>query len=103
MGVFEDYINELEGKENLDPLEVARKMHELHTEEIGTNHAKIEELASSVAERDAEIAKRDDEIKTWKAKNFDLANQIPGTSNAQNDDDSGDRSAITIDDLFQKG
>lgn len=104
MGVIDDYLNGLEGEEELNPLEVARKMHELHNQEIGTREAKIGELKSTVAEKDSLVSERESEIERWKAKNFDLAMQIPGAvdpSHSSGIADPGDGS-FTIDDLFKK-
>ena len=101
MSKFDDYINGLEGQENIDPLEVASKLHELHNEEIGTSTAKIEELNGTIAERDSVVAERDTEIQKWKAKNFDLAMQIPGQSSPRVENEPTDNSGISVDDLFK--
>lgn len=103
MGAIDDYLNSLEGKENLDPLEVARELHGLHNQEIGTREAKIEELNSTIAERDNAIAESFAELTRQKAKNFDLAMQIPGSKPADSTKDEPDSSNVTIDDLFTKG
>ena len=103
MGVFDDYITSLEGRENIDPLEVASKLHELHSQELGTREAKIAEYESTVAEKDTALAEKDQEILTWKARNFDLASQIPGGNTDPSDNVSDeDPSSITVNDLFQK-
>lgn len=102
---FDEYINNLEGQSNIDPLEVVRDLRKLHTQEIGTREAKIEELNGSVAERDTTLSAKDDEIKKWKAKNFDLAMQIPDTKNIPGnqpvDDSKPDAGTIKIADLFK--
>jgi hypothetical protein len=103
MGVFEDYISGLDGQENLDPVEVARNLHELHNSEIGTREAKIEELNGSIAERDGALSARDSEIQKWKAHNFDLAMQIPSAVEKPPVEPTNDNGDITIDDLFVKG
>jgi hypothetical protein len=105
MSAVDDYLNSLEGQDNLNALEVASKMHELHTQEIGTREAKIEELNGVVSEKDTALSTRDQEITTWKAKNFDLAMQIPGATvpPTTGQSDSGvDGATITVDDLFAK-
>lgn len=105
MGILEEYINSLEGQENLDPLTVASKMHELSVQEISTREAKIAELNDSIAEKDGVIATREGEIRSQKAMNFDLAMQIPGTPadpQTGGQESSIDGGTITIDDLFAK-
>lgn len=102
MGVIDDYLNSLEGKESLDPLEVAREMHGLHNQEISTREAKIEELTGTIAERDTAIADSLSELTRQKAKNFDLAMQIPGGNPVDASRHEPDNSGITIDDLFKK-
>ena len=103
MGVIDDYINSLEGQENIDPIEVASTLLGLHNEEIGKREAKIEELTNGIAEKDTLISERESEITKWKAKNFDLAMQIPGAPDPAHDEREQDNGAITIDDLFKKG
>ncbi len=103
MGLFDDYINGLEGKENLDPLSVARDLHGLYNQEIGTREAKIEELTGTVAEKDNALTDLDGQLKTQKARNFDLAMQLPGGVGPQNGPAETDPGSISIDDLFKKG
>jgi len=103
MGVIDDYLNSLEGQENLDPLEVASKMFELHKEELGPVQAKIEELNGTIAEKDTSIADALSELTKQKAKNFDLAMQVPGARVPAPNTEERDPSNITIDDLFKKG
>lgn len=104
MGAVDDYINGLEGRENLDPLAIARDLHELHRQEVTTREATIEVLNSDIAERDTKIAERDTEITRWKAKNFDLAQQIPGfePKSDRKDDDTPTGSEIKASDLFNE-
>lgn len=106
MGVFDDYVTSLEGQENLSPLEVASKLHELHNEELGVHNAKIEELNGVIAERDSALTEAATALTVQKAKNFDLALQIPGApAPAEKPETDGeiDGATITIDDLFTKG
>lgn len=104
MSAVEDYLNSLEGQDNLDPLEVASKMHELHNQEIGTREAKIEELNGVVTEKDTAIIDVSNQLTQQKARNFDLAMQIPGTpvERPAQEENGVDGGTITIDDLFAK-
>lgn len=101
---FEEYINGLEGKEDINPIEVAKDLFGLHAQEIGTREAKIEQLNSGLAEKDALIVQRDNEIRNQKAMNFDLSLQMPGnTSNASDEREEGEKpdgSTIRINDLL---
>ena len=103
---FDEYINKLEGNDSIDPLVVVRDLRELHAQELSTREEKINELNGTVADRDTTITAKDDEIRKWKAKNFDLAMAIPGdTSNnpdpRANDGGKPDSSSIKISDLFK--
>lgn len=104
---FDDYINSLEGKTDVDPLAVVRDLRELHTQEIGTREAKISELDSFIAKRDETIADQANEITKQKSKNFDLAMQIPSVTDTQqqnqnnNSDEKPPGGAIKISDLFK--
>lgn len=101
---IEDYINGLEGRQDVDPLAIARDLRELHVREIGTREAKIEQLNTTIAEKDGDIAKATTELQKQKAANFDLAMQIPGTdakpSNHPADDERRSGSEIRVTDLF---
>lgn len=102
---IEDYINSLEGKTELDPLAIARDLRELHMQEIGTREAKIETLNTTIADKDSELAAKLAEIQAQKAKNFDLAMQIPGNTDQQvnrQDDEKPNGSTIQVSDLFNK-
>lgn len=102
MGVVDDYINGLEGKDNLDLTEVVGDILKLHNDEMGTRESKINEMTQTLGERDSIIAERDKEITKWKAQNFDLAMQIPGNqSTEENENTEVDGSNITPDDLFE--
>lgn len=105
MAKFDDYINELEGKENLDPLTIASDLLALHNEEVGTRNAKITELEGTVAERDVNLADAVKETDKWKAKNFDLAMQIPGNPafDPSNKPDATGNVINSPDDLFESG
>lgn len=102
---FDEYINGLEGNENINPLEVVRDLRELHTQELSTREEKINQLNGTVAERDTTITAKDEEIRKWKAKNFDLAMEIPGNNTnpdtRANAGDKPDSSTIKISDLFK--
>lgn len=106
MSKFDDYINALEGAENLDPLKIAKDLHSIYNEETGIREAKITELMGTVAERDSALTVAASDLQVQKAKNFDLAMQIPAganTSNSQQSDQDADNAAeITVDDLFVK-
>lgn len=104
MSAFDDYINGLEGKTDVNPLEVASSLLELHNQEIGTHVAKIDQLNGIVAEKDVAYTKLDGELSMQKARNFDLAMQIPGAVNPSAGGPNptrADGGSITIDDLFQ--
>jgi hypothetical protein len=105
MGRFDDYINSLEGRDDVDPLTIARDLHELYNEDVTTRDAKIQELSGTIAEKDSAFSVVTDELTRQKARNFDLAMQLPGTINvAGNSGEPDDEDVVlTIDDLFQKG
>jgi len=103
MGAFEDYVNGLDSQENVDPIEVARQLSELHTHEVQTREAKISELGATVTEKDAAVAAKDTEIARWKSMNFDLSMQIPGSNSNNDNSDDNEKpagSTIIIGDLF---
>ena len=106
MGKFEDYINSLDGQENLDLTEVVAEMAKLHNEEIGgvasTGNAKIEQLTSQLTEKDTAVAERDAEISRVKAANWDLVNRIPAETEETPSVEDGviDQKRITLDDAF---
>src|SRR5678809_1582597 len=105
MGKLEEYIESLAGKEGLDPIMVATDLLGLHNEEIGVREAKIEELNGSIVDRDKTLASKDAEITGWKAKNYDLFLQIPGTNQQEEfnkeKEEEVNNANITIDDLFK--
>lgn len=82
MGKVDDYINSLDGQENLDVAEVASKLLELHNEEIGTATAKISTLSDALSAKDATIAEKVGELSVVKAQNWDLVNQLPVSNKA---------------------
>jgi hypothetical protein len=105
MGIVEDYINGLEGQENLELPEVVAEIARLHNEEISTSTAKIGQLQTQLSDKDAAIAERDKSISEVKAANWDLVNRLPGTNEKpepQIDEVTGlpDSSSITLDDMF---
>jgi hypothetical protein len=105
MGIVEDYINGLEGQENLDLPEVVGEILKLHNQEISTGTAKIGQLETQLSDKDAAIAERDSTIRDTKAANWDLVNRLPGTAEKtepQIDAETGlpDSSSITLDDMF---
>jgi hypothetical protein len=80
-------------------------LHDLYTQDVTTRDAKIDELNGTIAEKDSAITAATADVQTWKAKNFDLAMQIP--SNPVNTDSvitepEIDPSTLSIDDLFVK-
>lgn len=105
MGVFDDYINGLEGKTEIDPLTLAADLTRLHNEEISTREAKIESQTGAIAEKDNSIKAKDLEIDRWKAQNYDLTMQVPGaaqpTGNEPHNENRIDGSTITPEDLFE--
>lgn len=108
MGAVEDYINSLDGQENLDITEVVSTLHQLHTQETDTMQSKIASQEATIAQNTTDIAARDADIVKWKAKNWDLVNAVPasGGGNApepKTDPESGlpDSSVITLDDMFK--
>lgn len=100
---FDEYINSLDGQENLDPLKIAHDLHEIYSHDITTRDAKINELNGTVTEKDSAITVAAEEIQNWKARNFDLALQIPGNPAGivlEGTNDDIDPSTLTVDDLF---
>lgn len=77
MGKLDEYLNSLEGKENIDPLVIASTMLQLHKEEIGTANAQIAELTGNIESQNATIAEKDRALTEQMAANWRLANQIP--------------------------
>lgn len=105
MATFDEYINSLEGQSDIDPLVVAQKLSELHTQELGTREAKIELLNNDIAAKDTAISDRDREVTKYKAMNLDLVMQIPSSDNPTPKPVEGERpsgSTIKIGDLFTK-
>ena len=106
MPTFKEYLDSLEGKENLDALQIAKDLHSIYSEDIGIRDAKIDELNGTIAEKDGAITSAAQELSAQKAKNFDLAMQIPSVippvNDGQSSDDDVDESSLTIDDLFVK-
>ena len=104
MGAIDDYINGLEGQDNIDPQKIVSDLLGLHNSEIESREAKIAELNASVAQRESAIAAKDADIQKWKAQNFDLAMQVSGDNASQqkprdeNEKPTGDR--IRVSDLF---
>lgn len=105
MSKFEDYINSLEGKDDIVIENVVSELLNIHNEEVGIANAKITELNGTIDGFNSSIAEKDAEIQRVKAKNWDLANQVPATDpeNQPNNNGDGkpDASRITIDDLFE--
>lgn len=108
MGKVDDYINSLDGQENLDITEVVAELAKLHNEEVTTRDAKIAELTTSNETHVNTIAEKDGEITQWKAKNWDLVNQLPADGQTGNqsttDENTGlpNASNITLDNMFQE-
>jgi hypothetical protein len=106
MGVYDDYVNGLEGKSDLDVLAVVKDLTKLHNEEISTWDAKVQTQNSLIAERDTALADKENEVVKYKAMNLDLTMQIPGDAQKRTEDapkeDSPEARALTItpDDLF---
>lgn len=103
MGKVEDFINTLDGREDLVVTEVVSELLKLHNEEIGTSTAKINSLQTTLTDRDKAIAERDTEISKVKAANWDLVNQIPATESETPSAPQGDgidQKRITLDDAF---
>lgn len=105
MGKVNDYINSLEGQVDLDPIKIAKDLSELHKSEYEPVVAKVEQLTSTIATKDQQIADAQREISEQKALNFDLTMQLPGQDQGDNKPDtvSGKESGdprITVADLF---
>ena len=102
MGVFDDYVNGLEGKENLDPLEVVKELHNLHNQEIGTWEASVKTRNETIAERDSQLEAANNEVTKFKAMNLDLTLQLPGSTKGQEEPKNQEIDGLTItpDDLF---
>lgn len=106
MGAYDDYINSLDGQENLDVTEVVANLSRLHTEELEPLSSKIATQNQAIQSAQNDIAARDAEITRWKAKNWDLANSAPAdesTTEIKRDAETGlpDGSRITLDDMFK--
>lgn len=105
MGVFEEYINGLEGKENLDPTEVVSELLNLHNQEMSVANAAIATRDEAITNHTKTIADRDSEIQKQKSLNWDLANRIPAENDGVKEPEKTgelDPATITIDDLFEK-
>lgn len=102
MGIFDDYIADLENQETVDPLKVAADLFDLHSNELGTREAKINELTGTIAEKDSTIFDLNNEIQAQKARNFDLAMQIPAQKESNANQSDNDDEPITINSLFRK-
>ena len=112
MGVFDDYINGLDGKDDLDPAEIVKNLSELHntemsdfrTKEYDPVVAKVNQLNETVQTKDQEIVNAQKEIDAQKARNFDLATQIPGFQGNVPDPGNNEITGATItpDDLFER-
>lgn len=104
MGKFDEYITSLDGKDDLNVIEVVAELAKLHNDELSFTNSKVEQLNSQLAEKDTAIAAKDSEISKVKAANWDLVNQIPSESSdenpEQNDGDTIDQKRITLDDAF---
>lgn len=103
MGKVEDFINSLEGRTDLEITSVVGDLLKLHNEEIGTASAKISQMESTIGERDAKIAEKDQELSIVKAANWDLVNQItPAPENGgPSEDGKPGPGQITFDDIIQ--
>lgn len=104
---FDEYINSLEGQENLDLTEVVANLVKLHTEEVGhvttTSSAMIDELNTKLGEKDALVAEKEQELTRAQADNWKLANQIPSSAFEKEEpstDGEIDQKRITLDDAF---
>lgn len=103
---FDDYINKLEGQTEVDPLTIVRDLRGIHTQELSTREAKIQELNGAIAEKDSAITEGEKELLRQKARNFDLISDIPNPNdvkNANKVDEPGkpDAATIKIADLFK--
>lgn len=104
MSKITDYIDSLEGKENIDPRVIASTMLELHNEEMSTADSKIASLSEIISGHETTIAERDSALTAQKAKNWDLINRVPVAN--QNDvqetiEKNEHISNATFDDFFK--
>lgn len=106
MGLFDEYINGLEGRDNIDPLTLVSELHDVHkkelTSELSTREAKINQLNQTIQQEQAERAKIAAELERQKAMNFDLALELPGGLANKAQDATPDPGRTTINDLFAK-
>lgn len=106
MGAIEDYLNGLESQDNLDAKEVARKMHELHNEEIITRDATISQLDQEKIALNNTIAEKDRDIEKWQAMNFRLTMESPAPGadkpTVRDENEKPDGSVIKTADLFNE-
>lgn len=104
MSKIDDYINGLDGKTDLDPLEIARDLSKLHKDEIEPVEAKVAELNTVIADKDQKLSEAKAETQKFKALNFDLSLQIPSDTRHidNNNDEKPNGGVITTKDLFSE-
>lgn len=113
MGIFDDYISGLEGKTELNIVEVVADLARIHNEELSTvnnelssANAKIATQSDELAVKNTELTEAQAEIKSVKTANYDLIMSTgigrEDDANPPSDDRVIDASNITIDDLFEK-
>jgi hypothetical protein len=109
MGIFTDYINSLEGNNNITIEGVVADLARLHDEEIGgvndlltSANAKIESQNTELAASIEKLTEAQAETSRVKVANYDLimSQGITDNNNADLEDRIVDESNITPDDMF---
>lgn len=109
MGAFNDYINSLEGNNNITIEAVVADLARLHDEEVhgvtellNSANAKIETQSNELAESAVTLAEVQAETSRIKAANYDLimSQGISENNNATPEERIVDDSNITPEDLF---
>lgn len=104
MGAFDDYITSLDGKNDLDVVDVVKNLAELHKAEIDPVVSKVTSLEETLTAKDQEIVDAQKEITKQKAHNFDLDVQLNATKIDKTPDNESEITGATItpDDLFAR-
>lgn len=104
MGAFDDYVNDLDGKSDLDIVDVVKNLSNLHKQELSPVEAKIETLNATILAKDDELKSANDAVTKAKAEYYDISMQVPGATSSESsttDEDELRGSTITTNDLFE--
>jgi hypothetical protein len=92
-------IRLLEGEEGAGSV-VDDTTPDIESPDLSTYQAKIDELTTVIADRDAVIADLTLQVTAAKAANYDLLMQVPGNETVTEDVDESDEVDVDVDDLF---